>query len=333
MTKENSPVKRVKTKNVAWLNILTIYDHSEKSRPLLWTNKLLSLFVRSPPDTFAADILRLASLLSPLFILKYLHLAEILPLSPSQLRGGYHAALKWFQEQHGSYFVSMMTQTVLDKCQILVFCIPLVLIKKTLLSLFFLIKIDIFLWGCEDCRSTIAIKFDQGDSFCVVKSPSDGKNTAETCLNTSQPWEGLKKNIHNPEDKHSKVTITESNLSASSANTNTNTHAHTCIINAFHFKVLPIFWWHSHSSRVKQHLAASISIIKYFKQHPASTSVTPSRPMQLSFLSESVSICICHPRTHLRVINRCVRMQNNWCSLGRDWMGLSGAFNQCIFSL
>lgn len=110
-------------------------------------------------------------------------------------------------------------------------------------------------------------------------------------------------------------------------------HMHTCIINAFHFKVLPIFWWHSHSSRVKQHLAASISIIKYFKQHPASTSVTPSRPMQLSFLSESVSICICHPRTHLRVINRCVRMQNNWCSLGRDWMGLSGAFNQCIFSL
>lgn len=115
--------------------------------------------------------------------------------------------------------------------------------------------------------------------------------------------------------------------------THTRAHAHTCIINAFHFKVLPIFWWHSHSSRVKQHLAASISIIKYFKQHPASTSVTPSRPMQLSFLSESVSICICHPRTHLRVINRCVRMQNNWCSLGRDWMGLSGAFNQCIFSL
>lgn len=119
----------------------------------------------------------------------------------------------------------------------------------------------------------------------------------------------------------------------------THTQTHKCthtlarIINVFHFKVLAIFWWHSHSSRVKQHLAASVSIIKYFKQHPASTSVTPSRPMPLSFLSESVSICICHPRTHLRVINRCVRMQNNWCSLGRDWMGLSGAFNQCIFSL
>lgn len=66
---------------------------------------------------------------------------------------------------------------------------------------------------------------------------------------------------------------------------------------------------------------------------PLPTSVAPSRPMLLSFLSESVSICICHPHTHLRVINRCVRMQNNWCSLGRDWMGLSGAFNQCIFCL
>lgn len=55
----------------------------------------------------------------------------------------------------------------------------------------------------------------------------------------------------------------------------THARAHTCIVNAFHFKVLPIFWWHSHSSRVKQHLAASISIIKYFKQHPASTPVTP----------------------------------------------------------
>lgn len=113
----------------------------------------------------------------------------------------------------------------------------------------------------------------------------------------------------------------------------TETHTHTQIINVFHFKVLAIFWWHSHSSRVKQHLTASVSIIKYFKKHPTSTSITPSRPMLLSFLSESVSICICHPHTHLRVINRCVRMQNNWCSLGQDWMGLSRAFNQCIFSL
>ena len=115
--------------------------------------------------------------------------------------------------------------------------------------------------------------------------------------------------------------------------THTHTHTHTRIINVFHFKVLAIFWWHSHSSRVKQHLTASVSIIKYFKQHPAFTSVIPSRPMPLSFLSESVSICICHPCAHLQVINRCVRMQNNWCSLGRDWMGLSGAFNQCTFSL
>lgn len=182
------------------------------------------------------------------------------------------------------------------------------------------------MWGLSPHHSSIE------ETVSVLLN--QGKNTAAymKLVWTLHSLGGeLKKNIHNPEDKQSKVTITESNLSASSANT--NTHAHTCIINAFHFKVLPIFWWHSHSSRVKQHLAASISIIKYFKQHPASTSVTPSRPMQLSFLSESVSICICHPRTHLRVINRCVRMQNNWCSLGRDWMGLSGAFNQCIFSL
>lgn len=173
----------------------------------------------------------------------------------------------------------------------------------------------------------------RGEFLCCSDPAREQKHsrTHETYLNTSQLSEEGE-NTHNPKDKQSKVTKWTSQPPLQTE-AHAHAHTHTCIINAFHFKVLPIFWWHSHSSRVKQHLAASISIIKYFKQHPASTSVTPSRPMQLSFLSESVSICICHPHTHLRVINRCVRMQNNWCSLGRDWMGLSGAFNQCIFSL
>lgn len=126
-------------------------------------------------------------------------------------------------------------------------------------------------------------------------------------------------------------------------NTHTHTHARSLTNAHTHFLHASVMYFTSKSWQFSDDIHTPpgsnnislppVSIIKYFKQHPASTSVTPSRPMPLSFLSESVSICICHPGTHLRVINRCVRMQNNWCSLGRDWMGLSGAFNQCIFSL
>lgn len=150
----------------------------------------------------------------------------------------------------------------------------------------------------------LGMEADQRGEFlccCVPVGEQKHRNRIhETCLNTFAAFKrvggGERKYSWIPKTNRAKWPL-QSGASASSANTSTHacTHAHTCIINAFHFKVLPIFWWHSHSSRVKQHLAASISIIKYFKQHPASTSVTPSRPMQLSFLSESVSICICHP--------------------------------------
>lgn len=53
--------------------------------------------------------------------------------------------------------------------------------------------------------------------------------------------------------------------------------AHTRVINVFHFKDLAILWWHSHSSRVKQHLPAGVSIIKYFKQHAQPPPPSPPR--------------------------------------------------------
>lgn len=70
------------------------------------------------------------------------------------------------------------------------------------------------------------------DSFCVVKSLPESKNTAthmELVWTFLHSLRGVKNKFHNPEDKQSKVTITESNLSASSENTNTHAcaHAHT----------------------------------------------------------------------------------------------------------
>lgn len=77
------------------------------------------------------------------------------------------------------------------------------------------------------------------------------------------------------------------------------------------------FWsmWHSHSFRVKQHLAAFIKWLNILNSSCLYLH-RPSRLILLSSLSKPVSIRICHPCLHLWVINRHVKMQNNWCSLG-----------------
>lgn len=77
------------------------------------------------------------------------------------------------------------------------------------------------------------------------------------------------------------------------------------------------FWsmWHSHSFRVKQHLAAFIKWLNILNSSCLYLH-RPSRLILLSFLSKPVSIRICHSCLHLWVINRHVKMQNNWCSLG-----------------
>lgn len=95
----------------------------------------------------------------------------------------------------------------------------------------------------------------------------------------------------------------------------------------FTSKSLAIFWWHSHSSRVKQHLAASISIIKYFKQHPASTSVTPLETdaviifVRVTFHLHSSSPA--HIYQLSIAVSGCKITDVLWGGIGWDYLGLS----------
>lgn len=116
------------------------------------------------------------------------------------------------------------------------------------------------MWGLQNCSIQLKTKF----------------------LQVSFSWEAKKYKMLNPQEEYwYNVEAFKSHnlhgLLCKYTQMLICTHTQMRIINAFHFKVLAIFWWHSHSSRVKKHLTSYVSIIKYFKQHPPPPPPSPPR--------------------------------------------------------
>lgn len=87
--------------------------------------------------------------------------------------------------------------------------------------------------------------------------------------------------------------------------------------------------WHSHSFRVKQHLAAFIKWLNILNSSCLYLQ-RPWRLILLSFLSKPVSIRICHPACIYELsiaMSKCKITDVLRAVLD----GLSGAFNQCWF--